>query len=207
LLNLGDNYIHQAYQNNGPQDRHLDYGNSFTDRRHIFNFSAVARTPQFANAALRMIASNWSFSPIVSILSGAPLTVISGTDVALNGFIANASNQRPDQILASPYGNRSALVGYLNINAFAIPAPGTFGNLGRNNIAGPSYWDWSQSVSRQFKVRESQTVEVRAEAFNVTNSLRRGNPGVSLASPGTFGRVTSSVNGPRIMQFALKYTF
>jgi len=207
LLNLGDNYIHQPYQNTGPQDRHLDYGDCNADRRHIFNFSAVARTPQFANSALRVIASGWSFSPIVSIRSGAPLTVVTGTDVALNGFIGNTSSQRPNQILGSPYGDRSALVGYLNVNAFALPASGTFGNLGRNNILGPGYWDWSQAVSRQFRIGEEQTLEVRAEAFNVTNSLRPGNPAVSLASPGTLGRITSSVNGPRIMQFALKYTF
>ena len=207
LLNLGDNYIHQPYQNTGPQDRHLDYGDCNADRRHIFNFSAVARTPQFANSALRVIASGWSFSPIVSIRSGAPLTVVTGTDVALNGFIGNTSSQRPNQILGSPYGDRSALVGYLNVNAFALPASGTFGNLGRNNILGPGYWDWSQAVSRQFRIGEEQTLEVRAEAFNVTNSLRPGNPAVSLASPGTLGRITSSVNGPRIMQLALKYTF
>jgi hypothetical protein len=207
LLNLGDNYIHQAYQNNGSQDRRLDYGDCFSDRRHLFNFSAVARTPNFANNTVRLIASNWSLSPIVSIRSGSPLTVITGTDVALNGFIANTSNQRPNQILGSPYGDRSALTGYLNINAFALPTPGTFGNLGRNNVVGPGYWDWSQAVSRQFQLGEGQTLEVRAEAFNLTNSLRRGNPGVSLSSPGTFGRITSSVNGPRIMQFAVKYVF
>ena len=63
------------------------------------------------------------------------------------------------------------------------------------------------SLSREFRVTEGQRVEIRAEAFNVTNSLRRGNPSVSLASANTFGRVLSSNGGPRIMQFALKYVF
>ena len=48
---------------------------------------------------------------------------------------------------------------------------------------------------------------MKAEAFNVTNSLRRGNPGVTLSNANTFGRILSSTNGPRIMQFAVKYFF
>jgi len=171
------------------------------------NFSMVARMPQFANNALRAAFSGWALSPIFQIRAGAPLNVIAGTDVALNGFISNSSNQRPNQVLADPYGDRSALAGYLNINAFALPAPGTFGNLGAYTVVGPKYWDWSQAVTRRFSVHEGHQLEVRAEAYNITNSLRRGNPGVTLSSPGTFGRITSSVNGPRIMQFALKYTF
>jgi hypothetical protein len=55
-------------------------------------------------------------------------------------------------------------------------------------------------------VVEGQQVEFRAEAFNVTNSLRLGNPNVTV-SGGQFGRITSSNGGPRIMQFALKYIF
>jgi hypothetical protein len=61
-------------------------------------------------------------------------------------------------------------------------------------------------VSRKFNVTEGQQVEFRAEAFNVTNSLRLGNPVVNLTG-GQFGRITSSNGGPRIMQFALKYIF
>jgi len=62
-------------------------------------------------------------------------------------------------------------------------------------------------VSRQFRVREGQTIEFRAEAFNLTNSLRPGNPGTTLSSTNTFGVITSSAGGPRILQFALKYAF
>ena len=65
-----------------------------------------------------------------------------------------------------------------------------------------SFW-----ISRDFRIKEGQRLEIRAEAFNVTNSLRRGNPGVTLASANTFGRILSSNGGPRIMQFALKYAF
>jgi hypothetical protein len=78
--------------------------------------------------------------------------------------------------------------------------------MGVGTLRGPGFWDWSQTVSRKFPVAEGKQVEFRAEAFNVTNSVRLGNPIVSL-SGGQFGRITSSNGGPRIMQFALKYIF
>jgi len=207
LLNPGENYIHQAYQNNGPINRNLDVGNCTSDRRHLFNFTMVAKTPKFASTALRMVASGWSFSTVYQQRTGSPLNIVIGSDVALNGFQGNSGTQRPDLILGNPYGDRSSLTNYLNKVAFATPAPGTFGNLGRNGIFGPGYWDWSESVSRQFQLREGQRLEVRAEAFNVTNSLRRGNPGTTSSNANTFGVINSSTGGPRILQFALKYVF
>ena len=54
---------------------------------------------------------------------------------------------------------------------------------------------------------EGHRLEVRAEAFNVTNGLRLGNPGVSLANLATFGQIRSAAGGGRVMQFALKYIF
>src|SRR3989449_9697982 len=110
--------------------------------------------------------------------SGQPLNLLIGTDQALNGFSGNPpGTQRPNQVLASPYGDRKSLTNYFNQAAFVVPATGTYGNVGAYSVVGPSYWDWSEAVSRQFRIREDQRIEIRAEAFNVTNSLRLGNPG------------------------------
>jgi hypothetical protein len=207
LLNPGANYVHQAYQNNGSVNRNLDVGDCTSDRRQIFNTTLVAKTPTFANNTLRMVASGWSFSTIFSARSGQPLTILLGNDQALNGFQGNAGTQRPNQVLANVYGDRSPLTSYFNAAAFAVPAQGTYGNVGQASVVGPGYWDWSEAVSRQFQIREGQKLEFRAEAFNVTNSLRRGNPGVTLSNANTFGRILASQGGPRIMQFAIKYFF
>ena len=61
------------------------------------------------------------------------------------------------------------------------------------------------ALARTFRIAESDRLEVRAEAFNVPNSVRLGNPNTNLNS-NQFGQITS---GPdrRIMQFALKYIF
>ena len=59
------------------------------------------------------------------------MTVTTGLDRALNG---DAGPQRPNQILGNPYGDKSSLTNYLNPQAFAQPALGTFGNMGTFNI-------------------------------------------------------------------------
>ena len=204
LLNPGANYPHSAYQNNGPRNRNLDIGDCVQDRRQMFNATAVARTPAFSNQMVRRLASDWSFSTIFQARSGSPLNIVIGTDVALNGF---NGTERPNQVLANPYGSRSSLTNYFNPSAFATPATGTYGNTGFNSVVGPAFWGWDQAVSREFRVAEGQRVEIRAEAFNVTNSMRPGNPGITQGSANTFGRILSSNGGPRIMQFALKYVF
>ena len=114
------------------------------------------------------------------------------------------ANQRVNQVLGNPYGNKT-VSSYLNPAAFTLPALGTLGNLGKSNIAGPGTWQFDMALSRTFQIRESKTVEFRAEAFNVTNSMRMTDP-VGNFSSGAFGQVTSSLD-PRIMQFALKYLF
>ncbi len=198
----------QTYQD--PNNRSLDRGNCEGDRRHIFNMTAVAEAPQFAKPTLRLLASGWRLAGIYRVSSGGFLTITSGVDRQLSGV----QNQRPNQVLANPYGNKS-ITNYLNPAAFALPALGSLGNMRPYNIAGPGTWQFDVALSRVFKVRETQRMEVRAEAYNVTNSFRPGVVGtapvgvgapVTNFSAGNFGQINASLD-PRIMQFALKYIF
>jgi hypothetical protein len=183
-----------------PNNRNFDRGNCEGDRRQIFNATAVAEMPQFANTKLRALASGWRLSGIYRRSTGAYLTVTSGQDRELSGV----QNQRAQQILGSAYGNKS-LTNYLNPAAFTLPDLGSLGNMSPRNIAGPANWQFDLAVSRIFNVHEAQRVEVRAEAYNVTNSLRRGDP-VTVLTNSIFGQINTSYD-PRIMQFALKYIF
>jgi len=78
-------------------------------------------------------------------------------------------------------------------------------NMGTNTIQGPHTWQFDAALVRVFKMRETQNVEARIEAYNVTNSLRLGTP-ITNFSAGNFGQVNSSLD-PRLLQFALKYVF
>jgi hypothetical protein len=226
LTNLGAANPHGPYQNNGPNDRTLDMGDctssaaiSALDLRHIANITLVATTPKYSGGSfLNRLLSTWTFSTIFQARSGAPLTPAIGGDQAYNGVAVPGGGalpipQRPNQVLDDVTSltrgqgcSPSPCVSWFNPAAVALPAVGTYGNMGVGSLRGPGFWDWSQTVSRKFPLTERQHVEFRAEAFNVTNSLRLGTPNVTL-SGGQFGRITSSNSGPRIMQFALKYVF
>jgi len=205
-----------------PNDRNFDRGNCLSDRRHLFNFTAVAQTPNFSNHTLHRIAADWRLSGIYRWSSGAPLNIVSGTDQALSG----TGLQRANQILSNPYKDRSGrpYTQWVDPAAFAVPALGTYSNVGWNSLVGPHTWQFDMALSRTFSVRENKRFEIRAEAFNVTNSFIPGGPlapgGVSgAASTGnittgnslalnsnTFGQIRTA-QSPRIMQFALKYVF
>ena len=94
---------------------------------------------------------------------------------------------------------------YLNPAAFAQPALGTLGNMGRNILKLPTTWQFDLALSRVFRFRETQSLEFRAEAYNVTNSFRPGVINTNLSSA-QFGQIRTALD-PRIMQFALKYIF
>jgi hypothetical protein len=192
-----------------------DYGPCDNDRRHIFNLSATAETPQFDGAALRMLASGWRLSGIFRAASGMTLTLATGLDRSLAG---NPNQQRPNQILDDPYGAKT-VNNWLNPAAFAQPALGTVGNSGRNAYVGMGTRVVDLSLVRSFRIATSQRLEARVEAFNAFNWFRPSPPGVpnittgvnatspviNLNSP-NFGRYLAA-DEPRIMQFAIKYQF
>ena len=185
------------------------------DVRHIGNITLVANTPKFTGNMARLLATGWTFSTIYQVRSGQPLTPTIGSDQAFNGFLAQGNYpipQRPNQLSATVDATNKGqscptapCISYFNPAAVGLPTAGTYGNMGVGSLRGPGFWEWDQTVSRAFQVHEGQRVEIRAEAFNLTNSVRYGNPNVTLG--GTFGQITSSFGGPRIMQFAVKYVF
>jgi hypothetical protein len=191
-----------------PLNRDHDRGYCDGDRRHIANATLGVETPQFDNRALRVLLSNWSVSGIVNIRSGDPLSVLTGIDTAFSGI----SNQRANQVSDDVYGDAEfdatgRIANFLNRAAFASPAPGQLGNLERNSLNGPGYWNGIDlALRRQIPFGATQSVELRIEAFNLVNSFSWGNPVTGLNS-GQFGRITDQTGEPRIMQFGIKYGF
>ena len=123
-------------------------------------------------------------------------------DRLLNG--QRFQEQRVNQVLDDPYGDKS-LSRYLNPAAFAQPALGGFGNEERNSIKGPAFWSVDMALSRLLSFG-TQNVEVRLEAFNLTNNFNWGAPNLTL-SAGTFGQIRSMAGEPRVLQFGVKYGF
>jgi hypothetical protein len=154
------------------------------------------------------VASGWTASSVVQVRSGAPVNVVAGSDVALNGFTDNAPTQRPNVVPGvDPYGSRDGLTGWYNPAAFSVPAVGTLGDAPFNMLRGPGFWQWDQAITRSFALGAGREIEVRAEGINIANHLNPGNPGAALSNTATFGRITTAAAAPRIWQFAVKYGF
>jgi hypothetical protein len=190
-----------------PDDRNRGITNCTSDRRHVVNLTGVAQMPRFANNTLRKIASGWQLAPIYRISSGSWMSIVAGAglDTARNG---TATGTRPaDQINPNAYGDRSGrpYTYWINADAFAIPPAGRLGNMNGRTVRGPHLWSFDVGLTRAFQLRETQSVEFRAEAYNVTNSFRPLNPNASRINQ-FFGQIRAS-RDPRIMQFALKYVF
>ena len=196
-----------------PNNRRYDRGNcTAVDVRQNFNLSAVLQSPHFSSSrALRWLASDWQLAPIVGAHSGSYFTVTTGIDNALSGI----GGQRPTLVSTNPYCANKSYTCWLNRAAFGSPTPGTLGNLGNNNLAGPGYFDVDLALSRSFRFKERQSFEIRAEAFNIENRVNFLNPaatglvgGVSTSAltSSVFGRILADTS-PRIMQFAVKYMF
>ena len=185
-------------------NRDGDRANCISDRRHVFNLTSVAETPRFANNTARILGSGWRLSGIYRYATGAFLNITTGVDNSLTGI----NNQRPNQVLESPYLDRSGRPGtvLLNSAAFAVPATGTFGNVRRLSVGGLGSWNFDMALSRTFRFREENRLEFRAEAYNVTNSFRPQNPTTNLSQTTQFGIIRTALD-PRILQFALKYLF
>jgi hypothetical protein len=140
-------------------------------------------------------------SGVYQASSGSHLSVTTGLDRALSGA---PGVQRANQLLDDPYGDRS-LTNWLNPAAFAQPALGTFGNSGRNAYDGPGRRVINIALVRSFQLETSHRIEARVEAFNALNWYNWGNPVTNLNNA-NFGRILTA-GDPRIMQFAMKYSF
>jgi hypothetical protein len=213
-LNVGTGYmlpvslVDPAADANARFD--ADEGPCTDSPRHIFNLTASVETPQFSNAATRLVASGWRLSGIFRAQSGSALTVGTGTDRALSAV----QYQRVNQVLDDPYGAKT-ISNWFNPAAFAQPALGTYGTSGRNAYVGMGSRVVDLALVRSFRFADTHRVEARIEAFNAFNWFRPGfvdaNPNnnqapvTNLNSP-NFGRYLVS-GDPRIMQFAVKYEF
>jgi hypothetical protein len=185
-----------------PFDRNAERGNCGFDIRHIFNLSFIAQTPRFANAWVNRLAGNWQLSPIVAVHSGTWFNLFDGTDNSMSGV----GLDRPNAVGNNAYvRSTTGMLQWLNPNAFVFSAPGTFGNSGMGALEAPGSFDIDAALSRYFNIKEKQRLELRFEFFNLTNHVNFGTPDNTLTDA-TFGQILGDA-GPRILQFALKYTF
>jgi hypothetical protein len=133
--------------------------------------------------------------------NGQPYTPTIGRDAANIGV----GGQRPNRIGSGDLANPT-LDRWFDPTAFRVPDSFTYGNSGRNILRPDPSRDVDFSIFKSFIVRERSRVELRAECFNLTNTPIFSAPNTNIETASA-GRVTSTANTPRQIQFALKYIF
>ncbi len=192
-----------------------DYGNSDYDIRHSFAgfISYAAPTPSH----LKMVLGGWQFNSLLTFYSGAPFTVLTGTDTSLT----QENNDRAE-VVSNPFQGvpadvKGSYAYWFNPGAFALPAPGTYGNEARNQFAGPPTYQVDFSVFKNNRITERLNLQLRVEIFNLFNTRDLALPNTSVTGSG-LGQVTQTLdvaNGapgigtgaPRNVQLAAKLVF
>ncbi len=162
------------------------------------------------------VVGGWQTSTIFTAQKGSAIDT-SSWDAA--GVAILPSSNRLNCIGSQPYAPQQDANHFLNVADFtnAVATPGSytsFGNCGRNNLIGPSWWNWDFSVLKDFKIHENHGLQFRAEMFNLPNHPQLGNPTVVWGNTGptaqpTFGTIRQTITSTsmRQIQFALKYYF
>ena len=212
------NFFSSAGDPNFPQNSYnvaAERGRSNFDVRHRLSVSYSYALPfgkgrqYLANDGWVSTAlGGWETYGIITLQSGRPFTVAllpeidnSGTGRSILGF---GANDRPN-LVSNPELSNPTTGQWFNTAAFAFPAPGTFGNAGRNILDGPGFQNVNVSLMKNTALSERINLQFRAEAFNLFNHPNFNLPDNFLGSP-TFGRITSA-RDPRHIQFGLKLLF
>lgn len=168
--------------------RACDRGDADYDIRQTFTINSVYQLPW----AKSKWWGGWDLSTIATARTGLPFTVTINRN-ANTVPSGQTQNQRADYTGEPVYLPNANENGWLNPAAFALPAPGTYGNSGRNRFRGPGLWQADLGLSKKVQVTERIQLLFRTEVFNVFNRAQFGNP-VANRNASTFGRILSTAN-------------
>jgi len=187
------------------------------DLTHVLTASAVAPLPfgkgrRFASSSrlVNYLVGNWQLNGILTLTSGVPYYVYISSDIPNIGnfapAIAGNGNVRAN-LVGNPSLSNPGIGEWFNVNAFAPPAPFTFGNSGRNSLRANWFKNLDLSLFRDFPFGEGRSFQFRAEAFNTTNTPTWGIPVNDLNNHAQFGSITNTRSTERQLQVSLKLYF
>ncbi|MBI5281560.1 MAG: hypothetical protein HY858_07765 [Candidatus Solibacter usitatus] len=188
-------------------------GLSTFDSTHalLFNYSWEVPAPRNASHWLKAATSNWQISGANMWKKGTPLTLYIGSDAPGFGNVDGGGADRPNlldpSILGKTIAHPDTATQILSRSRFAYLTPGTMaGSMGRGNLRKSSIWNWNAAVSRQIRLPNECVAQLRAEAFNVSNTPQFDEPQRNLSSP-AFGKITNTLNDGRVLQIGFRLMF
>jgi len=178
-----------------------------TDRRHNFVTSVIWKMDYLHNAPapVKLLLNNWTLSAIGTVRSGTGMTISAGTDRNLDGVNNDRGNVVGSWKLDSGRTKDEKINQWFDTTAFAIPALGTDGDSQRNLVEGPGLQTLDLGLFRDFNFGKAK-LQFRAEATNALNHVNLSNPGTSLSTPTTFGKISTARN-MREVQIGARVSF
>jgi hypothetical protein len=194
------------WEERGPTDN---------DRRHTASVSGIWNINYYkgSNSFMSQLANHWTVSSIVTLYSGAPVNIVTGS----NKNFDSANNNRPNLVpgqkaFLDPHRSRTAAAAeWFNPAAFTSNGPGlgigpygADGNAPRDYLRAPGYRDIDLGIFRDISI-ERFTLQIRGEATNAFNLVSLNAPTANLAST-INGHITSAAS-PRLIQVGARLTF
>jgi hypothetical protein len=194
----GWDYVNWNY----PTLMYKNYGPASYDRTHVFDLGFVADLPFGKNGsgALNAIVKDWSVNGVFSAFTGTPFTpTASGASLAAPG----TRSQYAD-LVGTPVktGDVGASTPYYTTSAWAPVTEVRPGTASRDSVRGPGWWNIDLSLFRRIPIGRRFNLELRAEAFNLTNTPHFTNPNGNVNSSGFMTVTGTSANSPE-RQFRL----
>ena len=209
-------------ESTAPQNvacRSCEYASTNQDIRHTLTVNWVYSLPfgeggrAATDGVMKHVLGGWNLSGLLQARTGRPLT-ISVTRSTADLPDGNNSGQRADVVPGvSPIPANQTPDQWLDVNAFAVPARGTWGDIGRNTLRGPGLLQLDLALQRRFRFGGDRSVELRVEAFNALNRANLANPNTNISSGSAFGRITGPLNNTygtgtaRQMQFMMRLNY
>jgi Carboxypeptidase regulatory-like domain/TonB-dependent Receptor Plug Domain len=199
-------------------DLRRDWGPSALNAAHQASLSALYELP-FGHAQRWMgninntenkFVAGWQLNGIGTFLSGFPFTPLVGANRSGDGDTRN-----PDRVSLNPAFTGPVILGnpnqWFNPAAFTVPAPGTYGTIGRGTLTGPGLADLDVSLLKNTAIAEKTNLQFRAEFFNMLNRSNFGPPNTTVFSGAAVspsaGLITTTATFPRQIQLGLKLIF
>lgn len=185
---------------NDSRDLEANWARADFDRPHRLSVSAVWRLPLGAHPLL----SDWEVATFMQFQSGRPFSVFRPESGLLRlgfqrlDFAPGATEESVARRTGAPED------GWFDTTQLR-PAVAA-GNTPRNFLRGPSQKRVDLSVARRLPLGDRVRVELRWEVFNLFNTVNFAMPENNFDSI-DFGRITSTVGGPRVSQFGVRVAF
>jgi len=195
-----------------------NYARADFDRHYAYVQSYVYSLPygpgrSQLHGPINYLVGGWQISGILTLESGSPIEDVGASGSSLN---TPGETQTANQVAPVSYP-KGINVGnpWFSTASFTQPTGVAFGTSGRNLFSGPGLFILNASLFKNIRVRERFNIEVRGEAFNITNTPEFSNPSASITSS-TYGYVTGTLGsgtgvngtgGGRALQLGVKVSF